>query len=133
MCAIQGGVCSGCCAISVSHGRHAGVCARARARVCVCVCVCVCVRACVFICVCACVRTFAAAAQTTPPPPTHSHTNHQLLRAYSTIHNYYIVENGDAGAFFDVDGSDIAPVYRSPDADGLVRVALLDFDRWGER
>jgi hypothetical protein len=51
----------------------------------------------------------------------------RLLRAYSTIHNYYIVENGEAGRFFDIDGSELAPMHQS--GDGLVRVAVLDLDR----
>lgn len=63
------------------------------------------------------------------PPPARLDTDqsHQLLSAYSTIHNYYIVENGDAGKFFDIDGSEIAPASQS--AEGLVRVAVLDLDR----
>ena len=50
----------------------------------------------------------------------------RLLSSYASIHNYYIVENGDRGAFFDIDGSQIV---FSELAGGLVRVARLDLDR----
>jgi len=50
----------------------------------------------------------------------------RLLQAYATIHNYYIVENGDRGTFFDIDGSQMTPVY---DSHRGVRIAVLDLDR----
>ena len=53
----------------------------------------------------------------------------RLLSAYSTIHNYHIVENGEAGRFFDIDGSELAPQQVQQYADGVVRVAVLDLDR----
>ena len=61
----------------------------------------------------------------------------RLLSVYATIHNYYIVENGDSGEVFDIDGTIIQPLFESEDtlhsqhkSPGRARVkfVVLDLD-----